>query len=65
MPMGQAEVIALSEMRASSQWQRRRADLHVRFDQWLDRLQAQLPDLQALLAEVSEDGMDVAPRPHR
>jgi hypothetical protein len=52
--MGQAEVIALSEMRASSQWQRLRADLHVRFDQWLDGLQAQLPDPQALLAEVSE-----------
>jgi Uncharacterised protein family (UPF0236) len=54
MPMGKAEVIALSEVRASSQWQRLRADLHVRFDQWLDRLQAQLPDPQALLAEVSE-----------
>ena len=52
--MGQAEVIALSEMRASSQWQRLRDDLHTRFDQWLDGLQAQLPDPQALLAEVSE-----------
>jgi len=52
--MGQAEVIALSEMRASSQWQRLRDDLHARFDQWLDGLQAQLPDPQALLAEVSE-----------
>ncbi len=52
--MGQAEVIALSEVRASSQWQRLRDDLHGRFDQWLDGLQAQLPDPQALLAEVSE-----------
>ena len=54
MPMGKAEVIALSEIRASSQWQRLRADLHERFDQWLDRLQAQLPDPQVLLAEVTK-----------
>jgi hypothetical protein len=39
--MGKAEVIALSEVRASSQWQRLRDDLHARFDQWLDDLQAQ------------------------
>ena len=52
--MGKAEVIALSEIRASSQWQRLRADLHERFDQWLDRLQAQLPDPQVLLAEVTK-----------
>jgi hypothetical protein len=52
--MGKAEVIALSEIRASSQGQRLRADLHERFDQWLDRLQAQLPEPQVLLAEVSE-----------
>jgi hypothetical protein len=52
--MGKAEVIALSEVRASSQWQRLRDDLHARFDQWLDDLQAQLPNPQALLAEVSE-----------
>ena len=37
--MGLAEVISLSEVRASSQWQRLRDDLHIRFDQWLDRLQ--------------------------
>lgn len=52
--MGKAEVIVLSEVRASSQWQRLRDDLHTRFDQWLDDLQAQLPDPQAQLAEVSE-----------
>jgi len=52
--MGKAEDIALSEIRASSQWQRLRADLHERFDQWLDRLQAQLPDPQVLLAEVTK-----------
>ena len=52
--MGTAEVIALSDVRASSQWQRLRDDLHARFDQWLDGLQAQLPDPQALLAEVTE-----------
>lgn len=52
--MGCAEVISLSEVRASAQWQRLRDDLHARFDQWLDRLQAQLPNPQARLAEVTE-----------
>ena len=52
--MGLAEVISLSEVRASSQWQRLRDDLHMRFDQWLDRLQEQLPNPQTSLAEVTE-----------
>ena len=52
--MGSAEVISLSDGRASSQWQRLRDDLHARFDQWLDGLQAKLPDPQVPLAEVSE-----------
>jgi hypothetical protein len=39
--MGSAQVISLSEVRASHQWQRLRDDLHTRFDQWLDRLQEQ------------------------
>ena len=52
--MGCAEVISFAEVRASSQWQRLRHDLHARFDQWLDRLQAQLPNPQASLAEVTE-----------
>ena len=52
--MGCAEVILLSEVRASSQWQGLRDDLHARFDQWLDCLQSQLPDPQAPLAEVTE-----------
>ena len=54
LPMGCAEVILLSEVRASSQWQGLRDDLHARFDQWLDCLQSQLPDPQAPLAEVTE-----------
>jgi len=52
--MGCAEVILLSEVRASSQWQGLRDDLHARFDQWLDCLQSQLPDPQAPLGEVTE-----------
>jgi hypothetical protein len=52
--MGCAEIISLSQVRASSQWRRLRDDLHARFDQWLDRLQAQFPDPQAPLAEVTE-----------
>src|SRR2546423_8024420 len=51
--MGFAEVISLSEVRASSQWQRLRDDLHMRFDQWLDRLQEQLPNPHTSLAEVT------------
>ena len=52
--MGSAQVISLSDVRASSQWQRLRDDLHTRFDQWLDRLQEQLPDPQTSLADVTE-----------
>src|SRR5438477_7802341 len=52
--MGCAEVISLSEVRASTQWQRLRHELHARFDQWLDRLEQQLPDPQTSLAEVTE-----------
>ena len=52
--MGSAQVILLSEVRASTQWQQLRDDLHTRFDQWLDRLQEQLPDPQTSLAEVIE-----------
>lgn len=52
--MGCAEVISLSEVRASSQWQKLRDDLHTRFDQWLDRLQEKLPDPHTSLAEVTE-----------
>ena len=47
--MGSAQVISLSEVRASNQWQRLRDDLHTRFDQWLDRLQEQLPNPQTRL----------------
>ena len=52
--MGSAQVISLSEVRASHQWQRLRDDLHTRFDQWLDRLQEQLPNPQTRFAEVTE-----------
>ena len=52
--MGLAEVISFSEVRASSQWQRLRADLHMRFDQWLDRLQEHLPNPHTSVAEVTE-----------
>jgi len=52
--MGSAQVISLSEVRASNQWQRLRDALHTRFDQWLDRLQEQLPNPQTRLAEVTE-----------
>jgi hypothetical protein len=46
--MGQAEVISLSEVRATKQWASLRHQLHERFDQWLDRLEAQLPEPERL-----------------
>jgi hypothetical protein len=52
--MGLAEVISLSEVRASSQGQRLRDALPTRFDQWLDRLQEHLPDPQTPLADITE-----------
>src|SRR5215218_9089121 len=52
--MGSAQVILLTEVRASTQWQQLRDDLHTRFDQWLDRLQEQLPAPQTSLAAVTE-----------
>jgi hypothetical protein len=51
--MGSAQIISLSEVHASRQWQRLRDDLHTRFDQWLDRLQEQLPNPQTRLSEVT------------
>src|SRR5919206_4034435 len=52
--MGSAQIISLSEVRASRQWQGLRDQLHARFDQWLDRLQEQLPDPQTHLSEVTK-----------
>jgi hypothetical protein len=54
--MGLAEVISLSEVRASSQWQRLRDDLYVRFAQWLDRLPEPWPNPPTSFAEVTEAG---------
>ena len=52
--MGQAEIISLSEVRARKQWAALRHQLHDRFDQWLDRLEAQLPEPETTLAHVTE-----------
>jgi hypothetical protein len=52
--MGQAEVISLSDVRARKPWAPLRHSLHDRFDQWLDRLEAQLPDPETTLAQVTE-----------
>ena len=52
--MGCAALISLSEVRASAQWQKLRNALHARFDQGLDRLEAQWPDPKTSLAEVTE-----------
>src|SRR5919106_1403799 len=57
--MGQAEIISLSEMRASKQWAALRRQLHDRFDQWLDRLEAQLPEPETTLAHLTETVWDL------
>ena len=52
--MGYAEVISLPEVRARKQWDALRQQLHERFDQWLDTVEAQLPASAPTLAQVSE-----------
>ncbi len=52
--MGCAEVISLAEVRASKQWDGLRQELHARFDQWLDDLEANLPEPTVPLSEVSD-----------
>src|SRR4029453_3311282 len=55
--MGSAEVISLEEVRASKQWELLREQLHSRFDQWLDRLQEQLPEPPPTVGKVTETGL--------
>ena len=52
--MGQAEVISLDEVRASKQWASLRQQLHDYFDLWLDDLQAQLPEPETTLDQITE-----------
>jgi hypothetical protein len=52
--VGSAEVISLPEVRASTQWEALRQQLHARFDQWLDAVAAQWPTPTPTLAQVSE-----------
>jgi Uncharacterised protein family (UPF0236) len=51
--MGAAEIISLSDVRASREWELLREQLHARFDRWLDGLQAQVPEPAAPLAAVT------------
>ena len=61
--MGYAEVISLSEVRASKQWDLLREQLHARFDQWLDRLHSMIKFfvLDVLLRQVVAVSNDPAP----
>jgi hypothetical protein len=52
--MGAAEIIAFEEVRARKQWDTLRQALHTRFDEWLDRLEIQLPGAAPTLAQVTE-----------
>ena len=52
--MGAAEVISFEEVRARKQWDALRRQLHTRFDQWLDGLEAQLQEPVPTLAQVTE-----------
>lgn len=49
-----AEIIALDDVRASQERQALRQQLHERFDQWLDEVEAQLLEADATVAQVSE-----------
>jgi hypothetical protein len=52
--MGAAELISLDEVRARKQWESLRQQLHACFDQWLDRLEEQLPESEPTLAAVTK-----------
>ena len=52
--MGCAEIISFDEVRARKHWTTLRQRLHERFDQWLDRLEAALPEGEPTLGQVSE-----------
>ena len=52
--MGAAEVLSCEEVRASKQWDALRRQLHTRFDQWLDGLEAQLQEPAPTVAQVTE-----------
>ena len=54
--MGAAEGIAFEEVRASTQWDARRHQLHERFAPWRDGLEAQLHEPQPPFAHVTETG---------
>jgi hypothetical protein len=55
LPVGcAAEVSSLAAVRASKQGQTLRQHLHERFEQWLDRLEAALPELASTFGQVSE-----------
>jgi hypothetical protein len=50
--VGCAEVISLDEVRARTRWTTLRQRLHERFDQWLDQLEAALPEGAPTLGQV-------------
>jgi hypothetical protein len=52
--MGAAEIISFEEVRARKQRDALRQELHTRFDEWLDRLELQLPGSAPTLAQVTE-----------
>jgi hypothetical protein len=52
--MGCAEVISFGEVRATKQRATLRQQLHTRFDQWLDRLEARLQEPEPTLSAVTE-----------
>src|SRR2546428_11565523 len=52
--MGAAEIISFEEVRARKQWDALRRQLHARFDQWLDGLEAQLQEPAPTLAQVTQ-----------
>jgi hypothetical protein len=52
--MGAAEGISCEEVRARKQWDALRGQLHTCCEQWLDRVEAQLPEPAPTFAQVTE-----------
>ena len=57
--MGAAEVIAFEDIRARTQWDTLRQQLHTCFDQWLNTLEQQWPTPPATLMEVTATVWDL------
>src|SRR5215831_17446080 len=57
--MGAAEIISFEEVRARTQWDTLRQQLHARFDRWLDTLEQQWHEPPSTLMEGTSTVWDL------